>query len=172
MPWIVATIIVLLCCIQIHSFRLAQNQILVRRLGWEHFGSSFYRLARLDDVMDGVNLSVLVNVSSDAIHLRRKIAAWLDKEYIPQDIHQKLGRHVETEYCAIRKEGILDLGELLMRMGTALEKVDMEDAFVNAWDVANKASELLIDRLNAATNQGTLTKRGLKCPIHIGLECI
>eukprot|EP01036_Dinobryon_divergens_P024218 gene24218-32648_t len=44
--------------------------------------------------------------------------------------------------------GVVDLGEMLMDVGTALERFDMEDAFVNAWDVANKVSDLLMVRMN------------------------
>lgn len=94
----------------------------------------------------------LAQIDSDALHLKHSIASWLDEEYIPQDIHHKLGSHVETHYTALRSEGVHDLGELLIRMGTSLEKIDMEDAFVNAWDVANKAADLLMSRLGQAAN--------------------
>ncbi len=117
------------------------------------FGRPISTLLAAGDIDDGVSLLRLVDVDVDAMHLKKTIASWLDKEYIPQEIHMKLGGHVETQYCALRSEGIHDLGELLIRLGTELEKVDMEDAFVNAWDVANKAADLLIARLDAVADE-------------------
>jgi hypothetical protein len=95
-----------------------------------------------------VDLTPLVHVNSDGNYLSSKIAHWLDVEYMPQEIHSKLGKKVHGEYKRLRDAGVNDLGEILIRLGTALEAFDMENAFVNGWDVANKASELLISRLD------------------------
>lgn len=97
---------------------------------------------------DGVSLLNLVEIEEDAEFLREEIRLWLDNEYIPQNIHEVLGRHVEMVYINSRRRGVNDLGEMLMDIGTSLENVEMKEAFVGAWDVANKASDLLMLRMN------------------------
>jgi hypothetical protein len=77
-------------------------------------------------------------------------------EYLPQEIHLKLGRKVQVEYKKLRETGVSDLGEVLIGLGTSLESFDMENAFVNGWDIANKASELLIGRLDKLDYQSAL----------------
>jgi hypothetical protein len=99
-------------------------------------------------VEDGVSLLNLVEVEKDAAFLRDEIRQWLDTEFIPQPVHEMLGRHVEKVYIASRQRGVNDLGEMLMDIGSSLEDVKMKEAFVGAWDVANKASDLLMNRMN------------------------
>ena len=93
---------------------------------------------------DGVSLSSLSNFAREGKYLKHSIAKWLDDEYITQTVHHRLGDKVEDVYIVNRSSGIDDLGEMLMEMGTALESFNMDEAFVNAWDVANKVSELLM----------------------------
>lgn len=96
---------------------------------------------------NGVNLSSLTNFESEGEYLRASIKKWLDVEYIEQDVHAQLGEEVSRIYMDRRSNGVNDLGELLMDIGTALESFDMGDAFVNGWDVANRASDFLMLRM-------------------------
>lgn len=43
-------------------------------------------------------------------------------------------------YESGRGNGVNDLGEMLMTMGSSFETFNMKDAFVGPWDVANKVS--------------------------------
>lgn len=54
---------------------------------------------------DGVTLNSLSNPINDGKYLGESIQLWLDKEYIPQDIHRKLGEEVSRVYIEKRNEG-------------------------------------------------------------------
>jgi len=97
---------------------------------------------------NGVSLLPLQSMEEDGQFLGTSIQKWLDEEFIPQAIHEKLGAKVKSVYLTARSEGINDLGQMLLEVGTELEMFDMEDAFVNGWDVANKVSDLLMVRLD------------------------
>lgn len=103
---------------------------------------------------DGVSLGGLINIHTDAKSLGLCITKWLDDEWIPQACHERIGNKVMETYVSLRNEGTTDLGEMLMGMGVALESFDLEDAFVNAWNIANKVSDLLISRLNTGSFEG------------------
>lgn len=98
----------------------------------------------LSSIENGVDISSLTDVKSTAKSLGVSIATWLDKEYIPMQIHKEIGDIVEDIYISTRNDNICDLGELLMNIGTRLEAFDMSPSFVNAWDVGNKASDLVM----------------------------
>lgn len=60
-----------------------------------------------------------------------------------------IGENVCLVYTDLRsRQGVEDLGELLMNVGSAFEDFNMRDAFVGPWDVANKVSDLLMVRMN------------------------
>ena len=110
---------------------------------------SFYPLSTISGPADdGISLKNLGSINDDARYLNDCITEWLNKEYIELPIHRKIGTKVSQIYELQRETGIMDLGEILINMGTALESFDMENAFVNAWDVANKASDFLMFRMN------------------------
>jgi hypothetical protein len=95
----------------------------------------------------GVDLSQLTEHAWIGAVLNRTIVSWLDSEYMPQPIHLKLGHEVSTLYQHCRSGGVNDLAEVLFEIGKSLERVDMRDAFVNAWDIANKASDVIMEEL-------------------------
>ena len=99
-----------------------------------------------------VSTSLLYDVNDDARWLGEQITKWLDMEWIKQPVHQKIGDSCKELYIRLRGQRIHDLGEILMEIGTGLEVVSFDDpdgdAYVNAWDVANKCSDLLMVRMN------------------------
>ena len=101
-----------------------------------------------DQVENGIDLSVLDQLEADGCYLRTAIARWLDEEYIVQPVHAAIGKQVEEIYLRERRSGVTDLGEMLMQVGAALEQFDMDNAFVNAWDVANRVADFLIVRMD------------------------
>jgi hypothetical protein len=103
------------------------------------------------NIENGVDLSSLTNHNVDGTYLKESISNWLGNEYIPQKVHIKIGLEVEKIYKIKRTEGFNDLGDILMETGYGLESFDMEDAFVNAWDIANKVSDFLLLRMGRET---------------------
>ena len=97
--------------------------------------------------VSSLDLQVLPDVQADAAYLRASVKKWLDEEYIVQPIHEKIGLLCGDIYLQARQRGVGDLGEMLLDVGTALEKVPFENAFVNCWDVANKVADLLMGQM-------------------------
>lgn len=96
---------------------------------------------------DGVSLRSLKDLSADSAFLEASVVDWLDNEWIPQDCHKEVARVAAGAYVKARDEGIQDLGGVLLSVGTELEDMDMGEAFVDAWTVANKVSDLLLQRM-------------------------
>lgn len=100
----------------------------------------------------GVSLAGLVNLDDDALYLSRAVQSWLDEEWIEQDVHAEIGHAVAAGYREARESlGYDDLLSVMMHIGSSLEGVDMGDAFVGPWDVANTASDFIMARLGRET---------------------
>lgn len=107
------------------------------------------RISSSEVAPSSLDLAPLLDHERIGCCIGQSIALWLDTEYIVQPVHAKIGNSVDISYRNIRAGGLTDLTDVLFEMGRALEGVDMENAFVNAWDVANKASDLLLAHLRA-----------------------
>ena len=96
---------------------------------------------------DGVCIEKL-GVDSVGVYLRTSVVSYLDREFIEQDVHQVIGSRVEELYVQGRREGVKDLGEMLMLVGTRLtDKTDISKSFLNEWDIANLVSDFLMVKL-------------------------
>lgn len=87
--------------------------------------------------------------------LSESVREWLDEEWIEQDCHQRIGKRVADAYRSARQDGITEIGDLLVRVGTELggngptaasTVDDFFEAFVGPWDVANYVSDILVQQ--------------------------
>jgi hypothetical protein len=101
-----------------------------------------------DVVENGVSMVVLKNHVADGQYVGEMITKFLNEEWIELDVHDRVGTFITDVYIAAREQGISDLGELLLLIGTKLESFDLSDAFVNSWDIANKTADLLMLRMD------------------------
>ena len=140
-----------------YSIRTAHNILPLRKSNidslpskyrYQNFLFALNNKAVGTETEDGVSLSSLVDFNEVGIFLGNSIQKWLDDEYIPLNVHKVIGDNVKQTYLFQRIAGVNDLGEMMMDIGTSLETVDMNEAFVNAWDVANKVSDLLMIKLD------------------------
>lgn len=113
------------------------------RLGFQRAGL----ILSASTMENGVSLSKLIDHESEADFLRWSVQEWLDKEFIVQPVHERIGSRCGEIYLSYRNLGVNDLGEMLIAVGTQLEGTDFGPAFVNPWDVANKVSDLLMVRM-------------------------
>ncbi len=70
-------------------------------------------------------------------------------QWMPQQVHSKMGESAKTSYIAMREAGNDELMDIMMQVSTDLEKNWKEydsDAFVNAWDVGNYVADYLTQR--------------------------
>jgi hypothetical protein len=77
------------------------------------------------------------------------LVKWLDDEWMPQEVHVKMGKSAKLSYIFCRSEGQDDVMDVLMQIANDLEANWQEydaDAFVNAWDIGNYCSDYLVKR--------------------------
>lgn len=78
------------------------------------------------------------------------IRCWLDEEWPAAElvqVHADLGAATGKAYFRLRsEEGLSEVGDLVLSMVNELLAFNFGPTFVNAFDVTNKASELLMLR--------------------------
>lgn len=106
----------------------------------------------------GVQLVSLTSLGTDhnavGDAMARSVAAWLDVEWMPQEIHIKIGTSVKNSYIACRTRGIEEVAEIMTQVTEDLYDKWSEynaDAFVNAWDVGNYVADYLIAKSGSET---------------------
>lgn len=81
--------------------------------------------------------------------MAKSIALWLDDEWMPQEVHARMGASAKFTYVACRERGETDIMSIMMSVADDLDKRWAEydkDAFVNAWDVGNYVADYLTKR--------------------------
>lgn len=77
------------------------------------------------------------------------IVAWLDAEWMPQQVHIDMADSAKRSYVQCREAGQNDVMDVMMQISSDLdenwEKYN-DDAFINAWDVGNYCSDYLVKR--------------------------
>jgi hypothetical protein len=89
--------------------------------------------------------------------IQRSIRLWLDEEWQPQSVHEKIGEEAAKLYLKLREQGEDHLGSLVLGLSLELEKVDFQDAFVDSFTVANKVAELLMEKLVECGDENSST---------------
>ena len=77
------------------------------------------------------------------------ITAWLDAEWIPQQVHIDMAECAKKSYVKCREAGQNDVMDVMMQISTDLDEnwgKYNDDAFVNAWDIGNYCSDYLVKR--------------------------
>jgi hypothetical protein len=78
------------------------------------------------------------------VELAGSVQRWLDAEWMPQDVHVKIGESCKVSYMNCRKEGEADLMSIMMQIADDLQEdwnLYDKDAFVNAYDISNYVSD-------------------------------
>ena len=111
------------------------------------FSPSRWRVSDQSDKPVGeVMLPVLAedDLAREAKWLGRTIAVWLDNEWCPQQVHYDIGDTLCEAYLRERVKGNNEATSILLQLSTDLMEVDFTEAFVNPFDVSNKALECLM----------------------------
>ncbi|EJK54020.1 hypothetical protein THAOC_26429 [Thalassiosira oceanica] len=100
----------------------------------------FEQTSLFDGQSSGVQLVSLEGLGDDhetvGESMATSLASWLDDEWIPQDVHMKMGNRAKETYVRCRTNGIDDVAEIMTEITDDLYRGWDEfnaDAFVNAW---------------------------------------
>ena len=77
------------------------------------------------------------------------IIAWLDAEWIPQQVHIDIAESAKRSYVQCREAGQKDVMDVMMQISSDLDEswaLYDDSAFVNAWDIGNYCSDYLVQR--------------------------
>ncbi|KAL3770494.1 hypothetical protein ACHAWU_009333 [Discostella pseudostelligera] len=106
----------------------------------------------------GVVLVSLAGLGNDhelvGENMAKSVAAWLDAEWMPQEVHVKMGTSVKNTYISCRNKGMDDVAEIMTQVTDDLYERWSEynaDAFVNAWDIGNYVADYLIAKSGSET---------------------
>merc|ERR1712194_123995 len=86
--------------------------------------------------------------------MSQSVAAWLDSEWMTQEVHARMGTSVKQSYVTCRCKGIAEVAEIMTQVTDDLYEHWSEydaDAFVNAWDVGNYVADYLISKSGSET---------------------
>jgi hypothetical protein len=102
-----------------------------------------------------VSLEDLEDHDEEGARMAKSITAWLDAEWMPQEVHVQMAESAKKSYISCRQEGDNEIMSIMMQIANDLDKDWMEkydaDAFVNAWDVSNYVSDYLTHRTGSET---------------------
>ena len=132
------------------------NILLLSGFAWAWIPSPSTRTSRTPPVVvlrssanvDTIQLGGLGdNHEQVGAELGASVQRWLDAEWMPQDIHAQIGTSCAATYVACRTHTD-DIMTIMTQIADDLsqdwyEKYD-QDAFVNAWDIANYVSDYLV----------------------------
>ena len=113
---------------------------------------TYTRLSSVRETGSNVETIQLEGLGDDhdavAKSLGASVQRWLDAEWMPQEIHAQIGTSCGESYVTCRRDHQTDdLMTIMTQVADDLTEVWYEkydqDAFVNAWDVANYVSDYL-----------------------------
>lgn len=106
----------------------------------------------------GVEMVSLASLGNDheavGESIAKSLADWLDDEWMPQEVHIKMGVSVKNTYITCRSNGVDDIATIMTDVTDDLYEsweIYDKDAFVNAWDIGNYVSDFLIAKSGAET---------------------
>ncbi len=83
--------------------------------------------------------------------LQDALQQWLDAEFVPEPVNQKIAAQAANVYLRQRMEGENDLGALLVAILTEMQAFDFSKSFYSEFAVANAVSDLLLKSLGIDT---------------------
>ncbi len=79
--------------------------------------------------------------------LKQRLHRWLDEEFIPEAINEKIAERAAQIFVRQRMEGENDLGSLVIAIVTEMQAFDFSKSFYGEFAIANAVSDLLLESL-------------------------
>lgn len=79
--------------------------------------------------------------------LQKRLLLWLDTEFLPEIVNQKIAQRAAQIFMRQRMEGENDLGSLVIAIVTEMQAFDFSKSFYGEFAIANAVSDLLLESL-------------------------
>ena len=94
-----------------------------------------------------ITLPVSENLELEGQWLQHNLLRWLDEEFIPEAINQKIAERASQIFVRQRMEGENDLGCLVIAIVTEMQSFDFSKSFFGEFAIANAVSDILLESL-------------------------
>jgi hypothetical protein len=94
-----------------------------------------------------VTLPPAQNPQQEGEWLRLSLLRWLDEEFLPEVVNQKIAERAAQIFVRQRMEGEDDLGSLVIAIVTEMQSFDFSKSFYGEFAIANAVSDLLLESL-------------------------
>ncbi|MBD2667324.1 hypothetical protein B6N60_02354 [Richelia sinica FACHB-800] len=101
----------------------------------------------MTDPIPSITLPPSENPQLEGQWLQQNLLTWLDAEFIPEAVNQKIAQRAAQIYMRQRMEGENDLGSLVIAIVTEMQSFDFSKSFFGEFAIANAVSDLLLERL-------------------------
>ncbi|CEJ45487.1 hypothetical protein [Umezakia ovalisporum] len=79
--------------------------------------------------------------------LQDRLLRWLDTEFLPEIVNQKIAQRAAQIFVRQRMEGEDDLGSLVIAIVTEMQGFDFSKSFYGEFAIANAVSDLLLESI-------------------------
>ena len=79
--------------------------------------------------------------------LKSVLHTWLDEEFIPEPVNEKIAQRASQIFVRQRLEGENDLGSLVIAILTEMQAFDFRESFYSEFAIANAVSDLILESL-------------------------
>lgn len=94
-----------------------------------------------------ITLPPIQDPAQEGEWLQQTLHKWLDQEFIPEAINQKIAQRAAQIFVRQRLEGENDLGSLVIAIVTEMQAFDFRESFYSEFAIANAVSDLILESL-------------------------
>ncbi|BAZ42018.1 hypothetical protein NIES4101_79860 [Calothrix sp. NIES-4101] len=87
------------------------------------------------------------NPQQEGTWLQKNLHKWLDEQFIPEAVNQKIAERAAQIFVRQRMEGENDLGSLVLAIVTEMQAFDFSKSFYGEFAIANAVSDILLESL-------------------------
>ncbi|MBW4556452.1 MAG: hypothetical protein KME59_11020 [Trichormus sp. ATA11-4-KO1] len=101
----------------------------------------------MTEVIPPITLPPSHNPQLEGEWLQDRLLRWLDTEFLPEIVNQKIAQRAAQIFVRQRMEGENDLGSLVIAIVTEMQAFDFSKSFYGEFAIANAVSDLLLESL-------------------------
>lgn len=94
-----------------------------------------------------ITLPPAQNPEQEGEWLQGSLHSWLNTEFLPEPINEKIAQRAAQIFVRQRMEGENDLGCLAIAIVTEMQSFDFSKSFYGEFAIANAVSDLLLESL-------------------------